>query len=402
MTIDYFDERCLVHIPVLRVLGLTTILQEGQKRVMSRRRARLSSISNSITDTPPLHCLLSHKYSQALLVRFLRNAVGDIVGEEDGDEISIDAPPFRAGGIVAPAELEAAIISLRDKVDALSSSLPKSDEYASLIAFIDPIDGTKEFCTGKGEQCTVCVGLADRVSGATVGGLVYRPICPERSYALGCRREGVKEAALRPPRSPGYSSVPADGGAAAAAAAAAGGKGVFLGSNGGVSTFLEALRDDLGYEARGAGGAGNKALLVLEEESACYIQDRGLCRWDTCAAQAVLEAHGGLLVKLHPLVSGDASLPPRLEPYKYLASDHPDDFVPNVSRLNKYNAADGQLSEADLAKGAPPKYAATADQIKQYKNTLGIFALASDEPAAVDAARQAITRALAKDRPAYD
>ena len=122
---------------------------------------------------------------------------------------------------------------------------------------------------------------------------------------------------------------------------------------------------------RAAGGAGNKALLVLEEPSACYIQDRGLCRWDTCAAQGVLEAHGGVMVKLHPLIFGDAASAPRLEPYRYLAADHPDDFVEGATRLTKYNAAAGMLTDADAAKGAPPKFAQTMEQLKPHKNGLG-------------------------------
>ena len=331
--------------------------------------------------------------AQALLVRLLRGVVGDIVGEEDGDEINIDVPPFRAGGIVAPPELEASVISLRGKADALAASLPKSDAYSSLIAFIDPIDGTKEFCTGKGQQCSICLGVADLASGAAVGGLVYRPLCPERSYALGCKREGVAAAALRPPASPGYSSV--EDGATA-------GTGAFLGSNSGMSSFLQSLREEMGYEVRAAGGAGNKALLVLEEPSACYIQDRGLCRWDTCAAQGVLEAHGGVMVKLHPLIFGDAASAPRLEPYHYLAADHPDDFVEGATRLTKYNAAAGMLTDADAAKGAPPKFAQTMEQLKPHKNGLGLFALRSAEPEAIEAARAAIHRAAAKHTPAFD
>ena len=37
-----------------------------------------------------------------------------------------------------------------------------------------------------------------------------------------------------------------------------------------------------------SGGAGNKALMLLEGKDDVYIQDRGVSRWDTWAAQAVI------------------------------------------------------------------------------------------------------------------
>ena len=50
-------------------------------------------------------------------------------------------------------------------------------------------------------------------------------------------------------------------------------------------------------------GAGNKMLMLLEGKGAAYIQDRGVSRWDTCACEAVIDAHGGLLCKLPAIVS---------------------------------------------------------------------------------------------------
>ena len=32
--------------------------------------------------------------------------------------------------------------------------------YKDLTVFIDPIDGTREFSTGKGTQCSICIGFA--------------------------------------------------------------------------------------------------------------------------------------------------------------------------------------------------------------------------------------------------
>ena len=335
-------------------------------------------------------------------MRLLTPVVGAIVGEEDGDAIDITTPPFRAGSIVAPAELEGTIVRLRGVVDDLAGALPQHPEYSKLTAFIDPIDGTKEFCTGKGEQCSICVGFADTATGQAVGGLVYRPLCPQRSWALGCAREGAFESELR-------TSGEAEQGAAATSSSSGGGGGSFLVSNSGASPFLDALRSELGYERRPAGGAGNKGLLVLEEPSACYIQDRGVSRWDSCAAQAVLEAKGGLMVQLQPFVNGAlaegggaSASSVVLTPYTYRKGKVNADFVPGASRLTKYNAADGVLTDAERAKGAPPRYAQVPSDFKPYANTLGLLALRSKEPDALEAVRAAVARAAAKSKPEYD
>ena len=72
--------------------------------------------------------------------------------------------------------------------------------------------------------------------------------------------------------------------------------------------------------------------------------------------------------------------------------------------LSKYNAASGTLSEEELAKGkgAPPRYATSAEQLKPYANTLGLFAIRNAEPENLEAARTAILRAAAKKPPAFD
>jgi 3'-phosphoadenosine 5'-phosphosulfate (PAPS) 3'-phosphatase len=348
----------------------------------------------------------------------LSPVLGGIVGEEDGDEIDITTPPFRAGTIVAPEALEGTIARLRDRVDAMALALPQHSEYTDLVAFIDPIDGTKEFCTGKGEQCAIMVGLADKDTGQAVAGLVYRPLCPEQSWAMGCARESTFEASLRSGSRDGI-GADGDGSSTAAGSGSSGsgggggsgrggggggsGGGSFLVSNSGNSAFLDALRADLGYAARPAGGAGNKALLVLEEPSpTVYIQDRGVSRWDTCAPQAVLEAQGGCMVALQPMVAGDESAPPVQARYTYRAGPTNADFVAGAARLTKYNARDGMLSADDLAKGAPPRYAVAADDFKPYANTLGLLALKTATPEAIEAVRAAAVRVAATSPPAYD
>ena len=338
------------------------------------------------------HFRLSRAFAQALLTRLLAGVVGDIIGEEDDAGIDISAPPFKAGAITAPAELEELIVKLRERVDEMAVTLQKTEGASAckeLTAFIDPIDGTREFCTGFGEQCSICIGFADLTTGLCKGGLVYRPLCPHKSYALGCKSEGFKEASLAP--RPGGGD---------------GGGGAFLVSNGGTSPFLKTLCAELKYEMRPTGGAGNKALRVLEEGngvggggSSCYIQDRGVSRWDTCGPQGVLEAHGGLLCQLQPLVVSSGSAAVALEPYHYKRGGNAkDDFLPGVTAMTKYNS--DALTEADLAKGAPKRYAKAAAELKPYSNGLGLVALKDAKD--VESVSAAVRRAAAKDPPAFD
>lgn len=175
-------------------------------------------------------------------MRLLRGRVGAVVGEEDEASISIEGDgPFRAAEIEAPAALEPMIIKLRARMDALASTIPPSETLAALTAFIDPIDGTREFCTGLGEQCSICVGFADG-AGQAVGGLVYRPLCAQRSWALGCQREGTCRSELRTPETALRTPETALRTPETAPAV-----GAFLCSNGGTSRFLQAVQAELGY-----------------------------------------------------------------------------------------------------------------------------------------------------------
>ena len=334
---------------------------------------------------------------QALLMRLLRERVGCIVGEEEEAGIDIEAPPFRAGEIVAPAELEPLIIRLRGRMDELAAEISPSSELAALTAFLDPIDGTREFCSGLGEQCSICIGFADGETGAAVGGLVYRPLCSSGSWALGCAREAAKASVARPPPAAFVGKRAAESDAP---------RGAFLCSNGSVSPFLKALQADLGFAECRQGGAGNKALMLLEvaaagSGSSCYIQDRGVSRWDTCAAQAVIEAHGGMLTRLDAVVDSprDDTLLPT---YTYLKGSLNSIFVPGLSHLTPYNAQPGVLSAEEQGSGAARRMAAAAEEVKPYANVCGLFALAPGTDGDAKAMRTAVKRAAAIQAPAFD
>ena len=120
-----------------------------------------------------------------------------------------------------------------------------------MTVFIDPIDGTKEFTTQLGEQCTICIGFSN-LFGKPVAGLVYRPITG--TWAAGAPSESYVDSQLDiPGELVGTGSY----------------KPGLLTSNGGISPFISTLIAELEYPRVPSGGAGNKALMLLEGKASC-------------------------------------------------------------------------------------------------------------------------------------
>ena len=405
---------------------------------------------------------------QSLLIETLalQEILGHVVGEEEDGTINLTTKPYAVGEtLVIPKEFEPIIDETRHHISkirhefqaSLSASIAAStatasntrkknltrhDYYQTVTAFIDPIDGTREFATNHGEQCTICVGFAATRSGRPVAGVIYRPLsssalppaeateAASSSWAVGAHEEqyfalSSSSATTSPP--------PQEGGS-------------FLTTNGRISPFLTACLDELHYHRVPSGGAGNKVLRLLEAEEAAeidtrrppsvYIQDRGVSRWDTCAAQAVLEAQGGILYNLERFLQ-DA--PPPLTTtrtntnnedenaaaedissfsYTYRQTDTNLDFVPGVAVLTKYNAAaamvdptssthnkEGSTSGGTTATTAhSPRFAHTVSEVKPYANLGGLFAVTKrmNTPSRKRELWQALHRAAHVSPPAFD
>ncbi|KAJ9470400.1 putative inositol monophosphatase 3 [Diplonema papillatum] len=304
--------------------------------------------------------LVQHMITTELLAK----AGLEVVGEEDA-KVNLERPPFTVDDLTVPGEVEGDVKEAQARLRALGEKLAASAaELAGVTAFIDPIDGTREFSTGLGEQCSICVGFAKE--GKAVAGVVFRPLTSPPTYASGCPTEGYTSG-----------NTPA---------AAADSSPKLLTSNGSISKFLEAYLEKQPAARVKSGGAGNKVLMLLEHGAGCaYIQDRGLSRWDTCAAEAVIKARGGLLVKLSPFIR-DGSL----VPYTYLKSDVNTDFTPNEAKITPYNSTDPSL------KG---QLAADASQVKPYSNLAGIFAVNTTDEQTLTKYSE-LLREIAKSTPA--
>ena len=203
-----------------------------------------------------------------------------VVGEEEDASVNITVRPYTVEDLIVPSDFYDIIDTVRENMVKLSASL-NGHNYKGISVFIDPIDGTREFSTNLGEQCSICIGFANSIetdanNGKPVAGIVYRPITKPPTWAAGAASEGVVMGHLNTqvPNTVFSNNTIHQGG--------------FLTSNGAISPFIERLMAELQYNRVPSGGAGNKMLMLLEGKGDCYIQDRGISRWDTCGAQVII------------------------------------------------------------------------------------------------------------------
>eukprot|EP00605_Chrysophyceae_sp_TOSAG23-4_P001352 GSChrysophyteH1.ASY1.ANO1.1471.1 assembled CDS len=130
----------------------------------------------TIADGIVQHLLVDHLYGK-------ENKFCAIVGEEEC-AVDLKQRPFTVDSLTVPDEFSDIVESTRNQVSSLAEHLQACDLYRGISVFIDPIDGTREFSTNKGEQCSVCIGFSSS-SGTPVAGLVYRPITNPPTWAAG-------------------------------------------------------------------------------------------------------------------------------------------------------------------------------------------------------------------------
>lgn len=311
-----------------------------------------------------------------------------IVGEEDVSTTTSseeDESWDVIDGLPIPTTIIPLVHSTKSKIEALATSI--TGDYSQITVFVDPIDGTREFTSGKGEQCSICIGFSN-MEGYAVGGVVYRPLTNNPTWAAGVKSEGYSKHNLDSSENENNADY-----------------GGLLTSNGSISPFIHSLMEELDMKRLKAGGAGNKMLLLLERSlisnekdrmnSMLYIQDRGVSRWDTCAAEAVLEAFGGKILKLTHVQQKihDASE----GRYKYLESETNLDFIPGMARLTKYNCKNNDRIQ-------PNQMIDDIGQVKPYSNLCGLVALGKEwnTVEGLKLITEAVLKAAEKDSPSYD
>ena len=105
--------------------------------------------------------MLGNITPQSQSISFTQSAIKfkAIVGEEESN-VDIFTKPYKVDSLLIPEQHYHLIDNIRDSITQLGNTLDYTS-YKDLTVFIDPIDGTREFSTGKGEQCSICVGFAD-------------------------------------------------------------------------------------------------------------------------------------------------------------------------------------------------------------------------------------------------
>ena len=210
-------------------------------------------------------------------------AILRVYGREDFNiESKADASPLTAADLAAHKIIVAGLRELRPDVPILSeesAEVPFSERSTwSSYWLVDPLDGTKEFIKRNGEF-TVNIALVR--DGQPVLGVVQAPVLGRFYYGTivdgawrqddGAepRRIGVTTEAAEPLR--------------------------VAGSRSHADERMAAYLDCLGAHELRPMGSSLKSCLVAEGEADLYPRLGPTSEWDTGAAQAVVEAAGGMV-----------------------------------------------------------------------------------------------------------
>ena len=227
---------------------------------------------------------LCRRAGDAILEVYDRNSGFDI-------ETKSDDSPVTAADLAAHAILAKGLKPLLDGVPVLSEegSVPDYSERAAWQRYwlIDPLDGTKEFIRRNGEF-TVNVALID--AGQPTLGVVHVPVLNLTyagvngvgafKYTAGSKR-AIQTRSIATRRS---TNLPVEVVASRSHGAEA------------VEQLLQRIGAELGEVSTKNMGSSLKLCLVAEGEADLYPRLALTSEWDTAAAQAVVEAAGGIVV----------------------------------------------------------------------------------------------------------
>ncbi|MFZ4722289.1 MAG: 3'(2'),5'-bisphosphate nucleotidase CysQ [Phycisphaerales bacterium] len=231
------------------------------------------------------HELLDTNVIQAIsnLVRAAGAAILEVYGRPGTVDVSSkgDDTPLTEADLAAHRVLEAGLVNLLAGVPVVSEEDEASLEHrrpSGSFWLIDPLDGTKEFIARNG-QFTVNVALVR--DGFPVLGFVYAPVLDELfvgGKGLGARRE--KAGAL--------SRI-------TVAERRQGSPLRVVASRSHMNDATRAYLARLGAHELVQAGSSLKFCRVAEGAADCYPRIGPTAEWDTAAAQAVLEAAGGVV-----------------------------------------------------------------------------------------------------------
>jgi len=156
-----------------------------------------------------------------------------------------------------------------------------------IVAWVDPLDGTKEYTQGLLDHVTVLVGFA--IGGKAVAGVIHQPfynyLNEKDPFKQGRTMWGVVGHGVH-----GITKTDPPTGKVIVTTTRSH-------SSPTINSCIEAMKPD---DVVRVGGAGHKVLLLIEGNAHAYVfPSPGCKKWDTCAPEAILLASGGELTDIH-------------------------------------------------------------------------------------------------------
>ena len=186
------------------------------------------------------------------------------------------------GDQAADAYLQGALREARPGDGLLSEETADDGERLSRRStwIVDPLDGTKEYSTGR-HDWAVHVGLA--IDGAPVLGVVALPSLG-RTLAAICASDGAELVVHG--REGDWSTAAVLGDTPSPA------RPRLVTSRSHTPPWVERVAAELGGELVPCGSVGCKVAMLLSGRGDVYVHDKGLKEWDTCETEVVARAAG--------------------------------------------------------------------------------------------------------------
>lgn len=229
-------------------------------------------------------------------------------------EIKKDNSPVTEADLAAHHVIYPELTAIDPNIPVLSeeSEIPDYDTRSSWQRYwiIDPLDGTKEFIKRNGEF-TVNIALID--NGVPVLGVVYVPVLNivyAGAAGLGALKISENKETVIHCRS--LNSI-GDSALGVVASRSHGSEAVEI--------CVEKLEKVFGSVDRKSMGSSLKLCLVAEGAADIYPRLAPTSEWDTAAAQAVVEAAGGIVVDSDLKILRYNTKADILNPYFYVLGD---------------------------------------------------------------------------------
>lgn len=251
------------------------------------------------------------------IARQAGSAILDVYHKEEGfqTEIKSDSSPVTEADLAAHKILEPALQAIDAEVPVLSeeSEIPDYEVRSSWHKYwiIDPLDGTKEFIKRNGEF-TVNIALIE--DGVPTLGVVYVPVL-NIIYA-GAKNLGALKITAETESTISVKSLKDKTTGEPLSVVASRSHGSEA-----VEECVAKLEKQFGQVERQSMGSSLKLCLVAEGSADIYPRLAPTSEWDTAAAQAVVEAAGGIVVDTDLKLLRYNTKADILNPYFYVLGD---------------------------------------------------------------------------------